>query len=310
MEHVQICEVGLRDGLQNISAIVPTEIKKQWIHRQFEAGTREIEVGSFVPAKLLPQLADTAELVKYAKTIRGLTVVVLAPNLRGVTDATKAGVDKIVIPFSMSESHSIRNVRKNHEQMVAEIKACVDYLRDVPEAKRPWLEVSLSVAFGCTIEGKVSESTVVHFAEKMMEIEVDELCLSDSTGVGSPWQLQSLVEKIWATCGSEKLQGVHLHNTRGLGLANALKAVELGITTLDSSLGGLGGCPWAPGASGNIVTEDLVYLLESMGINTGIDLSQLFEVRKFVDSAIADEPLYGFASASGIPPGWPYVAAG
>jgi len=303
---ILISEVGPRDGLQSISSIMPTEAKKQWIKTQFEAGTREIEVGSFVPSKLLPQMADTPELTRYASRLDGLAVAVLAPNLHGVRAAVENGADKISIPFSMSESHSIKNVKKTHSQMLEEVQRCVEFVREQTPDKRPTLEVGLSTAFGCTIEGKVPEERVISMAEKVIDIGVDEVGLSDTTGVGNPRQLERLAKGIWANCGRDKLSGAHLHNTRGQGLANALMAVEIGMTTLDSSLGGIGGCPWAPGASGNIVTEDLVFLLESMGLNTGIDLNKLNDVRAQVQAALPKETMYGFTPDAGVPLGWPY----
>ncbi len=298
---IEISEVGPRDGLQSLDSIMPTEAKKAWIKAQFEAGTPEIEVGSFVPASLLPQLADTAELVEYARALDGLTVAVLVPNLRGLEAAVASGAHKVSIPFSMSEQHSLKNVKKSHDQMREEVKRCVDFLNTVPADDRPSLEVGLSTAFGCTLEGEVPEARVIGIAEQVVAMGVDEVGLSDTTGYGNPAQLKRLAEGIWANCGRDKLNGVHLHNTRGQGLANALMAVELGMTTIDSSLGGIGGCPWAPGASGNIVTEDLVFLLESMGLNTGIDLEALFQVRDLVQAALPDEELYGFTPAAGLP---------
>ena len=298
---IEISEVGPRDGLQSVRSIMPTEAKKAWIKAQFEAGTPEIEVGSFVPAKLLPQLADTAELVEYAKNLRGLTVAVLVPNLRGLQGAVASGAHKVSIPFSMSEQHSLKNVKKSHDQMRDEIQRCVDFLNTVPPAQRPTFEVGLSTAFGCTIEGEVPEARVIDIAEQVVAMGVDEVGLSDTTGYGNPAQLKRLAEGIWANCGRDKLNGVHLHNTRGQGLANALMAVEIGITTIDSSLGGIGGCPWAPGASGNIVTEDLVFLLESMGLRTGINIEALFAVRELVQAALPEEEMYGFTPAAGLP---------
>lgn len=303
---ILISEVGPRDGLQSISTIMPTEAKKQWIKAQYEAGTQEIEVGSFVPAKVLPQMADTAEVTRFAASLDGLAVAVLAPNLHGVRAAVECGADKISVPFSMSESHSVKNVKKTHPQMLEEIQRCVEFLKEQPAANRPMLEVGLSTAFGCTIEGKVPEERVIALAEKVVAIGVDEVGLSDTTGVGNPQQLKRLANGIWENCGRGKLHGTHLHNTRGQGLANALMAVEIGMTTLDSSLGGIGGCPWAPGASGNIVTEDLVFLLESMGLNTGIDLNKLNDVRGLVQKALPDEMMYGFTPDAGLPLGWPY----
>jgi len=299
-----ISEVGPRDGLQSIKRIMPTAAKMAWIRAQHEAGTPEIEVGSFVPARILPQMADSAEVVAFATTLEGLDVAALAPNLKGLENAVAAGAHKVSIPFSMSETHSLKNVRKTHPEMLQEITRCVAYLDTLPAAQRPKFEVGLSTAFGCTMEGVVAEELVVSMAERVVEIGVDEVGLSDTTGYGNPAQLKSLVQGIWNVCGKNKLTGVHLHNTRGQGLANALAAVELGITTIDSSLGGIGGCPWAPGASGNIVTEDLVFLLESMGLKTGIDLEKLMAVRELVQQALPDEPMYGFVPGAGLPKGF------
>jgi hydroxymethylglutaryl-CoA lyase len=301
---ITISEVGPRDGLQSIKHIMPTAAKKEWIKAQFEAGTPEIEVGSFVPPKILPQMADSAEVTAFATGLDGLVVAVLVPNLRGLENSVKAGAHKVSIPFSMSETHSLKNVRKTHLQMLQEISSCVAYLDTLPADQRPKFEVGLSTAFGCTMEGPVPEERVIRLAEKVVEIGVDEVGLSDTTGYGNPAQLKRLVRGIWENCGEDKLTGVHLHNTRGQGLANALMAVELGITTIDSSLGGIGGCPWAPGASGNIVTEDLVFLLESMGLNTGIDLEKLMAVRELVQKALPDEPMYGFIPGAGLPKGF------
>ena len=303
---IVISEVGPRDGLQSIRSILPTETKKRWIKALFDAGIAEIEVGSFVPPKLLPQMADSAEITRFAKTVEGLDVAVLAPNLHGIKTAVASGADKISIPFSMSEPHSIKNVNKTHAQMLEEIGRCANYINTLPEDNRPDLEVGLSTAFGCSIDGKVPEKRVINLAEKVIALGVPEVGLSDTTGSGNPKQLERLVKGIWENCGREVLNGVHLHNTRGQGLANALKAVEMGITTIDSSLGGIGGCPFAPGASGNIVTEDLVFLLESMGLNTGISLEGLNEARRLIQEALPEEPLYGFTPSAAVPKGWPF----
>ncbi len=301
---ILISEVGLRDGLQSIEAVLPTERKKAWIAAQHAAGAREMEVGSFVPPKLIPQLADTAEIVRFARALPELCVAALVPNLHGLRDAVECGVHKVSLPFSMSESHSIRNLRKTHAEVFAEIGRCIDFLRAVPAERRPRFDISLSTAFGCTIEGAVPEHRVIAFAERVIELGADEVCLSDTTGYGNPAQLKRLVTGVRHACGADRLEGVHLHNTRGQGLANALMAVELGVTTLDSSLGGIGGCPWAPGASGNIVTEDLVFLLESMGLDTGIDLEALMKVRELVQEALPEIELFGFTPAAGLPLGF------
>ncbi len=301
---VLISEVGLRDGLQSIQPIMPTESKQAWISAQYTAGCREMEVGSFVPASLLPQLADTAEVVRYAVGLEGLCVAALVPNLRGLQDAVVNGAHKVTLPFSMSETHSLKNLNRTQAQVLTEISSCVEFLEELPKSRRPQFEVSLSTAFGCTLEGPVPESRVVKLAEQVVELGVDEICLSDTTGYGNPQQLKRLVLGIRSSCGAEKLRGVHLHNTRGQGLANALMAVEVGITTLDASLGGIGGCPFAPGASGNIVTEDLVFMLESMGLSTGIDLETLIGVRDLVKAALSDVELFGFTPDAGLPLGY------
>ncbi|MDZ5649470.1 hypothetical protein [Nitrospirillum sp. BR 11828] len=243
---IEISEVGPRDGLQSISAIMPTEAKKAWIAAEAAAGVREIEVGSFVPAKILPQLADTAEIVAYARTIPGLTVAVLVPNLKGAQAAVAAGAHKITIPLSVSETHSLRNVRRTHAQMLEETAAIAALIREQPEGQRPKLEGGLSTAFGCTLEGIVPEATVLSLAEALMAAGCDEVGLSDTTGYANPAQVRRLIRGVRGVVGDVACTGVHLHNTRGLGLANALAALEEGITTLDSSLGGSAAAPSPP----------------------------------------------------------------
>ena len=305
---VLVSEVGPRDGLQSIAPVMPLAAKEAWIAAEAAAGVREIEVGSFVPAKLLPQLADTAEVVAFARTIPGLTFAVLVPNLKGAEAAVRSGVHKITIPLSVSETHSLKNVRRTHAQMLDEVRAIVALLRSLPADQRPKFEGGLSTAFGCTLEGRVPADRVVRLADALMEAGCDEVGLSDTTGYAHPAQVRALVTRVRATVGSHALCGLHLHNTRGLGLANVLAGLEVGITTFDSSLGGLGGCPFAPGASGNIVTEDLVFMLEAMGLRTGIDLPRLLDVRHVLREALPGEPLYGFTPDAGLPLGFQPVA--
>ncbi|NJD32215.1 MAG: hydroxymethylglutaryl-CoA lyase [Gammaproteobacteria bacterium] len=301
---ILVSEVGPRDGLQSIRSIMPLESKKAWIDAEAAAGVREIEVGSFVPAKLLPQLADTAEVVAHARTIPGLAVAVLVPNLKGAEAAVQAGAHKITIPLSASETHSLKNVRRTHAQMLDEVRGIVALLRSLPAGQRPRFEGGLSTAFGCTLEGDVPADRVVRLAESLMEAGCDEVGLSDTTGYANPAQVKDLVRRVRGAVGDHALSGLHLHNTRGLGLANVLAGLEVGITTFDSSLGGLGGCPFAPGASGNIVTEDLVFMLEAMGIRTGIDLPRLLAVREILRSAVPGEEIHGFTPAAGLPLGF------
>lgn len=301
---ILISEVGPRDGLQSIRSIMPLEAKKAWIAAEYAAGVKEIEVGSFVPAKLLPQLADTAEVVRYARSLPGLTVAALVPNLKGAEAAVASGAHKITLPLSASETHSLKNLRRTHAQVLDEVRAISQLLRSLPQAQRPKFEGGLSTAFGCTLEGPVDPAQVVRLAESLMAAGCDEVGLSDTTGYANPTQVKDLVKRVRAAVGEEALSGLHLHNTRGLGLANVLAGLEVGITTFDSSLAGLGGCPFAPGASGNIVTEDLVFMLEAMGLDTGIDLPKLLDVRAILREALPSEELYGFTPDAGLPLGF------
>ena len=294
MTAILVSEVGPRDGLQSIDRVMPLAAKRAWIAAEAAAGVREIEVGSFVPPALLPQMADTAALVEFALTIPGLNVVALVPNAKGAALAAAAGVHAMSVPFSMSETHSLRNVRKDHPAMLAEIAE----IARIAKAAGSHFAVGLSTAFGCTIEGAVPEAQVVRLAVAAAEAGAQEFSLSDTTGYADPAQVRRLIRAVRAEVG-DLLTTLHLHNTRGLGLANALAGLDEGITTLDASLGGLGGCPFAPGASGNLVTEDLVLMLNAMGYDTGIDLAALLEVRKIVAEALPGEPLYGFTPDAG-----------
>lgn len=304
---IEISEVGPRDGLQSLESIMPTEAKKRWITALAASGLPEIEVGSFVPAKILPQLADTAEIVAHAKTIEGLAVAVLVPNLRGAEVAVSAAADKITIPLSVSETHSLKNVRRTHVQMLQEVRNIRALIDTLPGDQRPKFEGGLSTCFGCTLEGVVPEERVVEMAVALMEAGCDEVGLSDTTGFGGPVQVKRLTQKVWSAVGKERLTGIHLHNTRGQGLANVLAAVEVGLTTVDASMAGIGGCPFAPGASGNIVTEDLVFLLESMGLKTGVDFDKLLAARAILAEALPGEELYGFSANAGLPKGFEFA---
>jgi len=301
---VLVSEVGPRDGLQSIKTILPLALKKAWVEAEAAAGVAEIEVGSFVPSALLPQLADTDELVRFARKIEGLTVAVLVPNAKGAEAAIAAGAHKITLPVSASEAHSLRNVRRTQEEMIAEAENIAALIRALPKAQRPHFEGGLSTAFGCTIEGAIPDGRLAALAQRLIEAGCDEVGLSDTSGYANPQQVRRLVRLIRSVVGTERLTGLHLHNTRGLGLANALAGLEEGITTLDGSLGGLGGCPFAPGASGNIVTEDLVFMLEAMGLSTGIDLPRLLKVRQDLARWLPGEPIFGFTGDAGLPLGF------
>lgn len=298
---VLISECGPRDGLQILSTIMPTDAKKRWIKALYAAGLREIEVCSFVPAKLMPQMADAAEIVAYARTLPGLTVLALVPNLRGAEAAIGAGAHKLTIPVSGSEEHSLANVRKTRAEMVAEVRRIVAYRDDI--APYVTIEANISVAFGCTIAGAVPEDDVVRLCGQLVEAGVDDSGLSDTTGMANPAQVRRLFGRVIGEIG-DKIGAAHMHNTRGLGLANNLAAYDAGVRVFDSSLGGLGGCPHAPGASGNVVTEDLVFMFEAMGINTGIDLERLMEARRPMREGLPGVEVYGMLAEAGLPKGF------
>jgi hydroxymethylglutaryl-CoA lyase len=304
---VLISEVGPRDGLQSVKAVMPLTDKLAWVDALAAAGLREIEVGSFVPAKLLPQMADTDQVVRHALTHPGVTVMALVPNARGAEAALRAGVHKLTIPVSASEAHSLANVRKSRLDMIEEVRA-IARLRDeiAPGVK---VEAGLSTAFGCTIQGEVREDEVVWLAGEVIAAGADEAGLSDTTGMANPAQVRRLFDKVRAVIG-ERTGAAHLHNTRGLGLANCLAAWDVGVRTFDSSLGGLGGCPYAPGASGNVVTEDLVFMFEAMGVRTGIDLDKLIAAREPLRRGLPGEPIYGMTPEAGVPKGWLQPRAG
>lgn len=298
---VLISEVGPRDGLQSVSKTMPTSAKLRWIDALVASGICEIEVASFVSAKLLPQMADAAEVVRHSLTHPGITVMALVPNVRGAQAAFEAGVHKITIPVSASAAHSMANVRKSREEMVEEVRAIVRLRNDTaPHVK---IEAGISTAFGCTIQGLVPEDEVVRLAEQVIAAGADESGLSDTAGMANPSQVRRLFERVRAAIG-DKTGAAHMHNTRGLGLTNCLAAYDVGVRTFDSSLAGLGGCPYAPGASGNVVTEDLVFMFEEMGVSTGIDIESLIAARTQLQEGLPDEPLYGMTPQAGLPKGW------
>lgn len=300
-DKVLISEVGPRDGLQNCTAVMPTDMKKRWVQGLYDAGLREIEVGSFVPPKLFPQLADTAEIVAFAKTMPDLRVLALVPNLRGAQAAIAAGVTSIGFPLSVSETHSIKNLRQTHDQAIETVRQISQLIAEQPVETRPEFEGALSTAFGCSIEGVIKEDVVLRLAERLVEAGVDELGLSDTVGYANPLQVKRLIRETRRVVGADKVKSVHLHNTYGLGLANAFAAYEEGIEVFDSSQGGLGGCPASPGASGNIVTEDLVFMFESMGVDTGVNLEGLIACREILRAGLPEEPLYGMSPSAGLP---------
>ena len=306
---VLISEVGPRDGLQSVARTMPTPAKFAWIDAMHSSGVREIEVASFVPAKLLPQMADAAEVVQHAIALPGLTVMALVPNQRGAESAIAAGVHKITLPVSASAAHSLANVRKSREQMIDEVRRIVELRNE--RAPNVGIEVGISTAFGCTIQGVVPEDDVVRLAVQLVAVGVEEVGLSDTTGMANPAQVRRLFQRVRSEIG-DRTGAAHMHNTRGLGLANCLAAYDASVRTFDASLGGLGGCPFAPGASGNVVTEDLVFMFEAMGVSTGIDIVKLMAARVPLQAGLPGEPIYGMTPEAGLPIGFaprPNVAA-
>ena len=304
MPQILVSEVGPRDGLQSISQTMATAAKLRWISALAAAGLREIEVGSYVSPTLLPQMADINAVVAHALAIDGLHVAVLVPNLKGAAAAFAAGVHKITLPVSVTEAHSLANVRKTHAQMIDEVSRVVA-LRN---AQYPGIQIEagLSVAFGCTLAGPVSDDETLRIAQLMARCGVDEVGLSDTSGYAQPVQVRRLFRRLQAELGAQA-GGAHFHNTRGQGLANVVAALDTGVTTFDSSQSGIGGCPYAPGATGNIVTEDLVYLLEAMGLDTGIDIDRLIAAREQFRAGLPGEAVYGHVPDAGLPKGFVYA---
>lgn len=296
-EKVEVVEVGLRDGLQILERVMPTDDKVAWLTAEHAAGVRRFEAASFVPPKLMPQMADAAEVVAAAKRLPGVTVTALVPNQKGAAAAVAAGADILIAPISASDAHSRANVRRTPDEMVAEL-ARICEVRD--QAGRPVQVVAgLATVFGCTIQGEVSEDEVVRLAEACLEAGADTVALADTVGYANPSQVRRIFGRVRKVAG-DRLNSAHFHDTRGLGLANVVAALDVGIRAFDSSLGGLGGCPHAPGASGNVATEDLVFMLEEMGFDTGIDLGAVIDVSRRLERWLPGQPLYGKLAGAGL----------
>ncbi|MGT2476250.1 hydroxymethylglutaryl-CoA lyase [Paraburkholderia terrae] len=295
---VVIREVGLRDGLQSIQTILPTQRKIEWITDAYAAGQREIEVGSFVPARLLPQLADTAELVAFAKTLPDLRVSVLVPNLKGAERAIDSRADLMLVPLSASHAHSLANLRKTPDEVIAEV-ARMRAARDAAGSKT-LIEGGIGTAFGCTIQGTVDQSDVLRCMQALLDAGADFVSIADTVGYASPAAVRDLFEKARHIAGERFCCG-HFHDTRGLALANVYAALEAGVARFDATLAGIGGCPHAPGASGNASSEDLAFMLADMGIETGIDIEGLLALRAKVAQWLPDETLHGSLWLAGLP---------
>jgi hydroxymethylglutaryl-CoA lyase len=297
-QHVTIREVGMRDGLQSIQTIVPTERKLEWVRDAYHAGVREIEVGSFVPARLLPQLADTPEVLAYAKTLPGLFATVLVPNLKGAERAIEGQADLMLVPLSASHQHSLANLRKTPDEVVAEV-ARIRAARDAA-GSQTLIEGGVGTAWGCTLQGRVETSEVLRLMQALLDAGADRVSLADTVGYADPASVRALCEQAMRIAGDRFCCG-HFHDTRGMAMANVYAALEAGVTRFDASLAGIGGCPHAPGASGNVSTEDLAFMLDSMGKDTGIDLERLLVLRAKVARWLEGETLHGALARAGLP---------
>ena len=295
---VVIREVGLRDGLQSLAPTMPTAHKIAWIDAAYAAGQREIEVGSFVPARLLPQLADTAEVLAHAKTLPGLFASVLVPNLKGAQRALECGADLLVVPLSASHAHSLANLRKTPDEVVAEV-ARIRAERDAG-GHATLIEGGVGTAFGCTLQGEVAAGEVLRLMVALLDAGADRVSLADTVGFADPESVRRLFESARREVG-DKLACAHFHDTRGMGLANAYAAWQTGIERFDACLAGIGGCPHAPGASGNVTTEDLAFMLERMGVVTGLDVQALLALRQRLGAWLPGETLHGVLWQAGLP---------
>ncbi|WBX89478.1 hydroxymethylglutaryl-CoA lyase [Achromobacter mucicolens] len=297
-QEVRLCEVGPRDGLQMANGMMAGADKLRWIGQLADAGLREIEVGSFVSPRLVPQMADTGDILPEVLKIDGLTVCALACNLKGAIAAYEAGAHVLAFPVSVSDTHSRANVGKGTDAQVDMLAAIVDWVR--AQARPMRIDAAVATAFGCSMEGEVPVRRVADVAQAVARAGADEIALADTVGYAHPGRVREAVRAAQDAVGA-RLTKLHLHDTMGLGLANALAGLDEGIRAFDSCLGGLGGCPFAPGASGNIVTEDLVFMLESMGFRTGVDLSRLLAARPLLADSLPQERLRSGVAAAGIP---------
>src|SRR5437762_5435552 len=299
-------EVGLRDGLQLVKTFPSTEAKQQWMRQEYGAGVRHFEVGSFLPATTFPQFADVRDIVRTVAALPGAHGIALALNERGVNEALASGVAEIATVVSATEEHSQANANRSRDEAIANLKRLCT-LRDASPHK-PIVNAAISMALGCSITGPVDPREVIKLAEKCLAAGVDFVAVADTVGYAGPKQVGELTRAIVKMSGA-KAVCIHLHDTRGMGIANASAALDAGARILDGSLGGLGGCPFAPGATGNVVFEDLVFLCESKGFAAGIDIEKLVAVRSILESEMPDEPLYGGLARAGLPGGRTGVAA-
>jgi hydroxymethylglutaryl-CoA lyase len=298
-EQVTLREVGLRDGIQMAKSFLATKHKLDWAVRSRDAGIREIELTSFVPAKVVPQFSDADELAKNLSQLSGVVASALVPNLKGAERAIAAGFTDINYVLSISELHSQSNVRRSTDEAIEEFKRIVA-LKQTEAGKNMVLGVGLATSFGCTLQGHVAPERVLEVANIVADGGADELIVADTVGYGNPVQVKALLKPIMNIAAGRRVI-CHFHDTRGLGLANVAAALDVGVRVFDTSLAGLGGCPFAPGATGNINTEDTAFMLESMGFSTGVDIAALLELRADVENWLGDECYNGAISRAGLP---------
>jgi hydroxymethylglutaryl-CoA lyase len=297
-DRIVLREVGLRDGLQLVKTFPSTAAKRRWIQKEYDAGVRHFEVGSFLPARTFPQFADVLDIVATVAALPGAHGIALALNERGVNGALASGVAEIGTVVSATEEHSRANANRSRDEAIANIRRLCQ-LRD-NSAHRPIVSAAISMALGCSIVGPVDPKEVIRLAEKCYEAGADVVAVADTVGYAGPKAVGELTAAVVRIAGARPVC-VHLHDTRGMGIANASAALDAGARILDGSLGGLGGCPFAPGATGNVVFEDLVFLCESKSFATGIDVEKLVGVRSILRDEMPNEALYGGLARAGLP---------
>lgn len=300
---VTVCEVGLRDGLQMFDTLFPTTEKLAWIRAEAAAGMREIEVTSFVPPKLVPQFVDAQEIVAGALATPGITVAALVPNLKGAERAISTGVQRLNFVMSVSRTHNLKNVRREREDSMADFARIAELVRTLPEENRPRLLGGLSSALGCAYEGHVPLDDLRRWAVAYAEAGADEIMIADTVGYSDPGHVKEAFRAVMSDVGTLPVSA-HFHDTRGLGLANVAAALECGVRRFEASLAGLGGCQFVPNATGNIAMDDLCFMLEAMGMRTGVDLERLLAVREIVVRNLPNAPLYGSVARAGLPRGY------
>lgn len=281
---VSIFEVGMRDGLQNQPDYLPAEAKIELINLLSETGLQKLEITSFVSPKWIPQLKDNLEVATGIKRKPGVVYSALVPNEKGLEDALTAGMEEIAVFLAVSETLNRKNINKTTDEALEAVNA----VTSGAIAKGIRVRGYLSTVFGCPFEGEIDMGRVAELTQELLNTGAYEVSLGDTTGVGNPLQVRKALEYLRTKLDLSKI-ALHFHDTRGLGLANVLVGLDLGVTTYDSSFGGLGGCPYAKGASGNIATEDLVYLLHSMGIKTGVDLEKLMACSRRIEELLGTQ---------------------